>query len=130
MNGISPTLVGISVRLFRYRHTTHPRTEKGMKMREDIRPVTYLKSRAADLLKQLNETRRPVIITQNGEPRAVLQDPESYERMKTAIGLMKLLVQGEEDLRLGKTYDQDQVFRRLGARLEAPKAKGAKKTKV
>ncbi len=101
-----------------------------MKMREDIRPVTYLKSRAADLLKQLNETRRPVIITQNGEPRAVLQDPESYERMKSAIGLMKLLAQGEEDLRLGKTYEQDQVFRRLAARLEASKAKGAKKAKV
>ncbi len=101
-----------------------------MKMREDIRPVTYLKSRAADLLKQLNETRRPVIITQNGEPRAVLQDPESYERMKSAIGLMKLLAQGEEDLRLGKTYEQDQVFRRLAARLDTSKAKGAKKAKV
>ncbi len=101
-----------------------------MKMREDIRPVTYLKSRAADLLKQLNETRRPVIITQNGEPRAVLQDPESYERMKSAIGLMKLLAQGEEDLRLGKTYEQDQVFKRLTARLEASKTKGAKKAKV
>ena len=57
-----------------------------MRMREDIRPVTYLKSRAADLLAQLNKTHRPVIITQNGEPRAVLQDPESFERMKTAIG--------------------------------------------
>ena len=83
-----------------------------MKMREDIRPITYLKSRAADLIKQLNETRRPVIITQNGKPRAVLQDPESYERMKTAIGLMKVIAQGEEDLRLRKTYEQDQVFRR------------------
>jgi len=101
-----------------------------MKIREDIRPVTYLKSRAADLLKQLNETRRPVIITQNGEPRAVLQDPESYERMKTAIGLMKLLAQGEEDLRLGKTSDQNQVFRRLSAGLGASKAKRAKKPKV
>lgn len=101
-----------------------------MKMREDIRPITYLKSRAADLLKQLNETRRPVIITQNGEPRAVLQDPESYERMKSAIGLMKLLSQGEEDLRLGKTDEQDQVFRRLAAQLEASKAKSAKKAKV
>ncbi len=53
-----------------------------------------------------------MIITQNGKPRAVLQDPESYERMKTAIGLMKVIAQGEEDLRLRKTYEQDQVFRR------------------
>ncbi len=65
-----------------------------MKIAEDIRPVTYLKSRAADILAQINETHRPVIITQNGEPRAVLQDPESYERIKSAIGLMKLLTHG------------------------------------
>jgi prevent-host-death family protein len=101
-----------------------------MKMREDIRPITYLKSRAADLLAQLNETHRPVIITQNGEPRAVIQDPESFERMKTAIGLMKLLVQGEEDVRLGKTYEQEEVFQRLGKRLEAQRATGAKKAKI
>jgi prevent-host-death family protein len=48
-----------------------------MKISEDIRPVTYLKSKAADMLQQINETHRPVIITQKGEPRAVLQDPES-----------------------------------------------------
>jgi prevent-host-death family protein len=59
------------------------RTERlNMKMREDIRPVTYLKSKAADLLDQLNKTHRPVVITQNGEARAVIQDPESYERTK------------------------------------------------
>ncbi len=101
-----------------------------MKMREDIRPVTYLKSRAADLLAQLNETHRPVIITQNGEPRAVIQDPESFERMRTAIGLMKLLAQGEEDLRSGKTYEQDDVFRRLGKRLKTQKVTRAKKAKI
>ena len=101
-----------------------------MKMREDIRPVTYLKSRAADLLAQLNKTHRPVIITQNGEPRAVMQDPESFERMKTAIGLMKLLVQGEEDARLGRTYGQDEVFRKLRKRLEGLEAKGAGNAKI
>lgn len=101
-----------------------------MKMTEDIRPVTYLKSKAANLLAQLNKTRRPVVITQNGEPRAVIQDPESYERMKTAVGLMKLLVQGEEDIRSGKTYDQEDMFRRLTARLAGRKTARAKKGKI
>ncbi len=64
-----------------------------MKIDEDIRPVTCLKSHAADLLAQVNETHRPVIITQNGEARAVLQDPESFERMRAAIGLLKLVAQ-------------------------------------
>jgi len=45
-----------------------------MNITTDIKPVSYLKSKSADLLKQINETHRPVIITQNGEPKAVLQD--------------------------------------------------------
>ena len=84
-----------------------------MKIAEDIRPVTFLKSRAAAMLDQINRTRRPVIITQNGEPRAVLQDPESYERMKNAIGILKLVALGEQDVRSGKTCPQHELFERL-----------------
>ncbi|MGH7875960.1 MAG: type II toxin-antitoxin system Phd/YefM family antitoxin [Candidatus Binatia bacterium] len=98
-----------------------------MKMREDIRPVTYLKSRAADLLDQLNKTRRPVVITQNGEARAVIQDPDSYEQTKTAVGLLKLLAEGEDNIRSGKTYDQDEVFDRLARKLKKSKAGRGKK---
>jgi prevent-host-death family protein len=81
-----------------------------MNISQDIRPITYLKSRAADLLKQINETHRPVIITQNGEPKAVLQDPESYENMRNAIGILKLLSLGEEDIRAGRAKAQEEVF--------------------
>ena len=81
-----------------------------MKISTDIRPVTYLKSRAADMLKQVNETHRPIIITQNGEPKAVLQDPESYESMRNTIGMLKLISLGEEDIRNGKSKIQSEVF--------------------
>ncbi len=81
-----------------------------MNISEDIRPVTYLKTRAADLLNQVNETHRAVIITQNGEPRAVLQDPKSFQNMRNAIGLLKLIAQGEEDIKKGKSKNQDQMF--------------------
>jgi len=81
-----------------------------MNISRDIKPITYLKSRAADLLKQINETHRPVVITQNGEPKAVLQDPESYENMRNAIGILKLISQGEEDIRKGKSKAQDELF--------------------
>ncbi len=84
-----------------------------MSIESDIRPITYLKSRAADLLKQVNETQRPVIITQNGEPRAVLQDPQSYESMRNALGLLKLISQGEEDIRKGKVSTKDEVYSRI-----------------
>ncbi len=81
-----------------------------MNISRDIKPVTYLKARAADLLKQINETHRPVVITQNGEPRAVLQDPESYENMRNAMGLLKLISLGEEDIKDGKSRSQKEVF--------------------
>ena len=84
-----------------------------MNITTDIKPVTYLKSKAADLLKQINETHRPVIITQNGEPRAVLQDPKSYENMRNAIGILKLISQGEEEIKNGKSKSQEEVFRNI-----------------
>lgn len=81
-----------------------------MKISTDIKPVTYLKSRAADMLKQVNKTHRPIIITQNGVPKAVLQDPESYENMRNAIGMLKLISLGEEDIRDGKSKPQKTLF--------------------
>ncbi len=88
-----------------------------MNITNDIKPITYLKSRAADVLRQINETRRPVIITQNGEPRAVLQDPESYENMRNAIGILKLMSQGEDDVKQGNVKAQENVFKDIENRV-------------
>ena len=89
-----------------------------MNIASDIKPVTYLKSRAADLLNQINDTHRPVIITQNGEPRAVLQDTESYENMRNAIGILKVLSQGESDIKNGKIKSQEDVFNAIESSLK------------
>jgi len=90
-----------------------------MNITNDIKPVTYLKTRAADLLNQINETHRPVIITQNGEPRAVLQDPKSYENMRNAIGILKLVSEGEAQVREGKVSSQEDVFNSIENGLKA-----------
>lgn len=84
-----------------------------MELSKDIKPVTVLKSKAADLLEQINKTHRPIIITQNGAVRAILQDPRSFEEMQKAVGLLKLINQGEEEIRQGKGIPQDKVFRDL-----------------
>ena len=81
-----------------------------MQIVNDIKPVTYLKSRAADVLKQINETHRPMIITQNGEAKAVIQDPKSYEDMKNAISILKLLSFAEEDIKNGNLHTEEDVF--------------------
>ncbi len=91
--------------------------EVDMSIETDIRSISYLKSRAADLLKQVNDTQRPVVITQNGEPRAVLQDPATYQSMRNAIGLLKLIAQGEDAIRAGRFKSQDDVFADLKKRL-------------
>jgi prevent-host-death family protein len=96
-----------------------------MNLVEDIQPVTYLKGNAAHLLQQVNETRRPVIITQNGLARAVLQDPVSYESMRNTIALLKLMVQGEEDIHTGHLVEQNEVFSRIEARLTARRKEAA-----
>ena len=81
-------------------------------------PSVVLKSKAADLLSQINETQRPIIITQNGEPRAVIQDPKSYENMRNALGILKLLSQGEEEIKKNETISQEEVFTKIEQKLE------------
>ena len=89
-----------------------------MNIKEDIRPISYIKANAAEILEQVNETRRPVYVTQNGEARAVLVDTESYENMKKAIGLLKLLTQGERDIVDGKFLSQEDFFSGLDRELD------------
>ncbi len=88
-----------------------------MNLIADIKPVSYLKLRPAELLQQVNDTHRPIVITQNGEPRGVLQDTESYENMRNALGLLKLIAQSEEDIRKGDVIEQAKVFEEIEALL-------------
>jgi prevent-host-death family protein len=94
-----------------------------MKIKEDIKPISYLKSRSAELLAQINETHRPVIITQNGEPRAVIQDTESYENMVQSLNLMKVLAHSEKDIQEGNTIKQETLFKQIENNLLKKKTK-------
>jgi len=84
-----------------------------MKIKEDIRPISYIKAHAADILSQVNQTRRPVFVTQNGEAKAVLLDSESYENMKNAIALLKIISQGENDIKNDRIINQTEVFSKI-----------------
>lgn len=88
-----------------------------MRIAQDIKPVTYMKTRAAQLLKTVARTRRPVVITQSGEPRGVLVDVTTYQELRDGALLLKLIAQGEADTRAGRLTPQDQVFKELRARL-------------
>ena len=81
-----------------------------MNTKQDIRPISFVKANAANLLEQVNKTHRPVIITQNGEAKAVLLDTESYDSMQNAIGILKLISMGEKDIKDGKFAEQNSFF--------------------
>ncbi len=91
--------------------------KRAMRLRRDIQPVTALKTGAAKLLRSVNETRRPVVITQSGEPKGVLLDFDTYEELREATLLLKLIAQGERDVRARKTWLQDEVFAAARARI-------------
>jgi prevent-host-death family protein len=89
-----------------------------MKLKEDIKPVTYMKTRPAELLKKVSESRRPTIITQNGEAKAVVLDIESYEGLRNAAMLLQFAAQGEKDLEEGRVLPQKQALERVRSRIK------------
>ena len=84
-----------------------------MNLSADINPMSHLKTHTSDVFKQLNKTHRPMIITENGEAKAVLKDIESFENMKNALGLLKLITQGENDIKNSDTITNEDVFTKL-----------------
>jgi PHD/YefM family antitoxin component YafN of YafNO toxin-antitoxin module len=82
-------------------------------LKEDIKPISYIKTNAAQMVDYINEHKNPIIITQHGEAKGVFLDIESYQDMINALSLMKLLQFSEKSIREGKVYDSDQVFSEL-----------------
>ena len=81
-----------------------------------VKPITHLKAHAAEVLLQLSERREPLVITQNGEARAVLQDVTSYEETQETLALLKLLALGSQDVAAGRVVPLAEVGKRLKAR--------------
>lgn len=92
-----------------------------MRLKENIKPITYMKTYASQLIAKVQETHHPVIITQHGEARAVLQDIDSYERMHNAFLMLKLLVQGEIDISKDNVLENELVMERLEEKLMSGK---------
>jgi prevent-host-death family protein len=82
----------------------------------NIKPISYLKANAAEVLKHLAEQREPFLITQNGEAKAVIQDIASYESTQETLALLKILALGNREIEEGKVKPIADVARRLRAR--------------
>jgi prevent-host-death family protein len=88
-----------------------------MHLSEDIKPISYLKSKTADVINNVNENKRSIIITQNGEAKAVIQDIKSYENLQNSLNLLKLIIQSENDIENNNTISQNSMFDNLEKKL-------------
>ena len=84
-----------------------------MSLTSQIKPISYLKANAAEVLTQLKIHREPLIITQNGEAKAVLQDVTSYEETQQTLALLKILALGNQQVATGQLEDAKSVIARL-----------------
>ncbi|MDN4572573.1 antitoxin, Phd family protein [Pandoraea cepalis] len=84
-----------------------------MRYSTQVKPISYLKANAAEVLATLAEQRSPLVITQNGEAKAVLQDVASYEETQETLALLKLLALGQQDVAAGKVTPVADVVARL-----------------
>ena len=82
-------------------------------LKQDVKPISYIKTNAAEMMDYINDHKNPIIITQHGEAKGVFLDIESYQDMINALSLMKLLQFSEKAINEGKVYDNDQVFSKL-----------------
>ena len=86
-----------------------------MQHKRDVRPITYLKNNTADLIREVSDNGRTVLITQNGEAKAVVMDVELYDRWKASLAMLKILAQSEAEFEAGKTVSQKDAFTRAEA---------------
>ena len=84
-----------------------------MKLLNQIKPISYLKAHAAEIVRKLGEQREVLVITQNGEAKVVIQDIESYERTQETMALLKILALGMRQIEEGKVSPAEDVIKRL-----------------
>jgi prevent-host-death family protein len=89
-----------------------------MKLANQIKPISYLKAHAAEIVRNFGEQREPLVITQNGEAKVVIQDIESYEQTQETMALLKILALGMRQIEGGKVLPAEGVIKRLRERRE------------
>jgi len=88
-----------------------------MLLQEAVKPISYVKAHAADIILNITESRTPIIITQNGEATAVLQDIASYEAIQESLALLKILAISRKDVEEGRVKPAEEAFADIRERI-------------
>jgi prevent-host-death family protein len=89
-----------------------------MKLAGSVKPITYLKNNTAELVRDVSENGRTVVVTQNGEAKVVVMDVATYDQWRESLALARILSLGEADITQGRTLSHDEVFRRARRAIE------------
>jgi prevent-host-death family protein len=81
-----------------------------MKLSKSVKPISYLKSHTAEILREVSEGQRTMVITQHGEAKAVLQDIASFEQTQESLALLKMLAQSSKSIQEGRTKPVKKAF--------------------
>ena len=90
-----------------------------MKYSEQVKPISYLKSHTADVVRELSEHQKPLIITQNGEAKIVVQDIQTYEQTQETLALLKILALGNSQIEQGRVSRTAEAFERVRGRKDS-----------
>ena len=82
-----------------------------MELRKAIKPISYFKTHAADVIRELKEQHGTMIITKHGEAKAVIQDITEYARIQDALALLKMVAQGQKDFEEEKNIPAKKLLR-------------------
>lgn len=88
-----------------------------MKLSQQVKPISYLKAHAPEIVRSLAENREPVVLTVHGEARAVLQDVTVYEETQETIALLKVLALTNKQVEAGKVDRASEAFKRIRQRV-------------
>jgi len=84
-----------------------------MRFSSQVKPISYLKSHAAEIIRDLSENRQPMLITQNGEAKLAVMDVRSYEEQEETLALLKILALGNHEIERGDYRSANEVFAEL-----------------
>ena len=90
-----------------------------MKLSSQVKPISYLKAHAAEIVRNLAEQQEPIVITQNGEAKFVIQDIDSYEKTQQTMALLKILALGMRQVEEGDIVPANEAIKRVRKRREA-----------
>ncbi len=89
-----------------------------MKLSESIKPISYLKAHASELVREISDEHKTLIITQNGEAKVVVQDLETYEQTQESLALLKMLAQSSKSKKDGNFKTKKQAFDSIRSRIK------------